>query len=80
MTRVETLQLFNDELQRHRGMKNIRRASIRFRDEHGITVTAPIMADLGRIFAAHKLRVTGKGCPADCDQVVTDIKLGRAPA
>ncbi len=80
MTRLETLHAYNDALQKVRGLKNIRDASLHFRDAHGITVTAPIMADFGRIFEAHKLRVTGKGCPADCDQAVRDIISGKVSA
>lgn len=47
---------------------DVARIDRRFRGNHRVTEGSAIATALDVILEAHKARVAGKGCPADCDE------------
>jgi len=76
MTRVaepETLRRYHNALAMQNVAADLEIVSKRFRRNHQILATDPLVIPLSKIFMAHALRVAGKSSPAAADEAFAKI-------
>ena len=62
----------------HRAVRNliwqgdISRETVAFREGHDIDTDSPVGQAMTELYHAHLRRISGKGSPAECDQIAKD--------
>lgn len=66
------LTRYHDMLSAELWPREVARRDHLFRSNHRIDNEHPFAEALDIVLAAHRLRVAGEGCPADCDRALID--------